>query len=295
MSRRLPPLKSLRAFEAAARNLSFVGAAEELHVTPAAISQQIRLLEDYLGVALFVRGRKLALADAAVSALPLLGEAFDRMEMAVEKMRAHRPGGILVVSAPPAFAARWLIPRLDEFHSAHPEVELRLHATRRLVDFAREDVDAAIRFGSGDYPGLDAVRLMKESIVAVASPGISGLIRSAEDLLGCALIEDESHTENGVFPDWATWLASLGVTGPRPKVRRFGDANLAIQAALSGQGVTLTWNSLVSNEIAAGRLEPLLGHSIPSDLAYHFVVPEHRRQLGNVCAFREWLIAEAER
>ncbi len=296
MSRKLPPLNSLRAFESAARHLSFARAAEELHVTPAAISQQIRQLEDHLGVSLFLRGRKLQLNEAAEEVLPLVSEAFDQIERAMLKVRSGRTGEALVISAPPAFAARWLIPHLDLFHELHPAIELRLMATRRLVDFEVEDVDAAIRFGNGNYPGLAVERLMPESIIPVATPEIARKIADPADFLQCSLLEDEWHTENGVFPDWETWLASLGVKGQKKlRIRHYGDANLAIQAAVSGHGVALTWRSLVSADLESGRLVPLLNQSIQTSLAYHFVMPKNRSGRTDVLAFRQWLLEEASK
>lgn len=296
MPRQLPPLNALRAFEAAARHLSFVRAAEELHVTPAAISQQIKLLEDHLGVTLFLRGKKLSLSDTADAVLPLVSEAFDQIERAMLKLRPGSPGDTLVISAPPAFAARWLIPRLDDFQSHHPDIDLRLHATRRLVNFQVEDVDMAIRFGAGNYPGLIAERLMPEAIVPVAAPSLSASIRTADDLARCTLLEDEWHTGNGVFPDWATWLATLGVKNNTPlRTRHFGDASLAIQAAVSGLGATLTWYSLVVDHLKAGRLARLLDQIIPTELGYYLVMPQNRAVSNKVSAFREWLLEQSAR
>lgn len=291
MSRRLPSLNALRAFEAAARHLSFVRAADELHVTPAAISQQIKLLEDQLGVALFLRGKKLALSAAAGATLPLISAAFDQLERAVMQVKADEMAGTLLVSVPPAFAARWLIPRLDDFNSRHPEVELRLLATRKLVDFRVDDVDAAIRFGSGNYPDLQVERLMRETIVPVASPVLAQSIASAQALSRATLIEDEWHTTLGAFPDWGTWLASLGVESEAPlRIRRFGDANLTIQAAIAGMGVALAWHSLVVDDLKTGRLVRLLDRTIASELGYHLVIPHHRAGLTRVTAFRTWML-----
>ncbi len=294
MPRQLPPLNALRAFEAAARHLSFARAAEELHVTPAAISQQIKLLEDYLGVTLFQRGKRLELGASASAVLPLVSEAFDQLERATLRLRAERLGDTLVVSAPPAFASHWLIPRLEEFHARHPDIELRLLATKRLVDFQVEDVDVAIRFGAGNYPGLICERLMQEAIIPVAVPALAASVNAPADLVQCNLLEDEWHTENGVFPGWATWLASLGVGAEHAlRVRRFGDANLAIQAAISGLGATLTWHSLIADDLKSGRLVQLLNQAIPSALAYHLVLPDNRAALGKVKAFRAWLLEQA--
>lgn len=291
MSRRLPSLNALRAFEAAARQGSFVRAAEELHVTPAAVSQQIKQLEDYLGVALFRRGKTLTLSESAGAVLPLVSGAFDQLEQAVTRVRANNTSGPLVVSAPPAFAARWLIPRLDDFHASHPDVQLRLMATRRLVDFALEEVDMAIRFGAGVYPGLRAERLFTESIVPVAAPKLAASIKTPADLAGCTLIEDEWHAGEGVFPDWETWIASLGAIVETPlRIQHFSDANLAIQAAVAGLGVTLTWYSLVVNDLQDGRLVQLLGQAIPTTLGYHLVIPESRVSADKVETFRSWLL-----
>lgn len=293
MARRLPPLNALRVFEAAARQGSFARAAEELHVTPAAVSQQIKLLEDYLGIALFNRGKSLELNESASAVLPLVTEAFDQLERAVARVRASNDAGPLVVSAPPVYAARWLIPRLDDFHARHAEVELRLMATQRLVDFSLEDVDLAIRFGSGDYPGLRVERLITESIVVVAAPKLAAKIKKTKDLLRCTLLQDEWHVGEGMFPDWKTWLASVGVKSDQsPHIQSFSDAGLVIQAAVSGLGVTLAWTSLVADDLRAGRLQRVLDHAIPTTLGYHLVAPENRATLGKVQAFRGWLLEQ---
>lgn len=293
MSRRLPSLTAVRAFEAAARQLSFARAAEELHVTPAAISQQIKQLEDYLGLALFRRGKTLAVSEAAQAALPLITEAFDQLERAVDRMRARDTSGPLVVSTPPTFAARWLVPRLEDFHTRYPEIELRLLATRRLVDFALEDVDVAVRFGAPPFPGLHAEALMQESIVPVAAPAIAQTIHTPADLLRCTLLHDESHEWDPAFPDWETWLLSLGVSFDSPlRIRHFDDSNLSIQAAVSGLGVTLVWHSLVVDELRSGRLVQLFGHALATQQGYHLVTSPNRLTLPKVNAFKQWLMAQ---
>jgi LysR family glycine cleavage system transcriptional activator len=295
MARQLPPLTSLRAFEAVARHLSMARAAEELHVTPAAISQQIKQLEDLLGQPLFKRGKVLALSDAAEAALPLLTDAFDRLERAAAQLRTGFGDGPLVVSTPPAFAARWLVPRLDDFQSRHPEIQLRLLATRRLVDFALEDVDCAIRFGAGDYPGLSVERLMPEAIIAVAAPSLAAGIASAADIARRPLLNDEWHADQQVFPDWETWFASQGVTPETPlRIQHFGESNLTIQAAISGLGVALVWRSLVEADIKAGRLVQLLDQTIATRMAYNLVMPPNRSGLAKVIAFRAWLLEAAQ-
>jgi LysR family glycine cleavage system transcriptional activator len=294
MNRRLPPLNALRAFEAVARHVSMARAAEELHVTPAAISQLVKQLEGILGKPLLVRGKTLALSDAAQAALPLLSEAFDCLERAASQLRAGTQEGPLVVSTPPAFAARWLVPRMEGFERRHPDIELRLLATHRLVDFAREDVDAAIRFGTGDYPGLHAERLMAENIIAVAAPGLAEDVDSAADIARKPLLNDEWAIDHKSFPDWLAWLAAHGVTPEAPlRIRRFGDSSLTLQAACSGLGIALAWHSLVADDLKAGRLVRLLDEALDTRLAYHFVVPSARLKLAKVAAFRDWLRSEA--
>lgn len=294
MSRHLPPLNALRFFEAAARHKSFVRAAAELHVTPAAVSQQIRLLEDHLGVALFKRGRVLVLNESAEDAAALIGDAFDQLERAALRMRSGSVAGPLVVSAPPAFAAHWLIPRLGDFYARYPDLEIHLSATRRLVDFAMEEVDVAIRFGGSMHPGLSVERLMPETIVPVAAPAIAASIGSLEDLLRVSLIEYDWDAMQGVFPGWQAWLAALGAAAAPVHIRRFGDADLAISAAIEGLGVALTWRSLISSDLKSGRLVQVLDHSLPTDLSYHLVMPKNRSALSKVAVFRAWLFEQVE-
>lgn len=294
MSRRLPPLTALRAFEAAARHLSFSRAADELHVTPAAISQQVKQLEDYLGMRLFRRGKRLTLADTAASALPLLSEGFDRLESAMERLRDGNDQGPLVVSVPPTFAARWLMSRLDDFQTCHPDVELHLHASRKLVDFAVEDVDVAVRFGSGPYPGLHAERLMPEAIVPVAAPALAATISTPTDLAACTLLSDDGRSWDPTFPDWETWLASLGVEGTL-RVRHFSDSNLVIEAASAGLGVALMWHSLVALDLSAGRLRRLFDRSLPTGHGYHLVTLPNRLHVPKIAAFRSWMLEQAAR
>jgi len=294
MPRRLPPLNALRAFEAAARHLSIARAAEELHVTAGAVSQQVKLLEDLVGHDLFQRAKTLTLTEAGQAALPLLTDAFDRLERAAAQLRQRGSEGPLVVSAPPTFAARWLVPRLEDFQSRHPEVELRLQATRRLVDFAVEDVDLAIRFGSGDFPGLHVERLMPEVLIPVAAPAVADGVASVADIASRPLLDDELHTRNRIVPDWETWLASQGVTPPaRLRIQHFEDSNLIIQAATAGLGIALVWRSLVEDDLKQGRLVRILDQAIDTRMAFHLVVPPERMALAKVAAFRGWLLAKA--
>lgn len=296
MSRRLPSLTALRAFEAAARHMSFARAADELHVTPAAVSQQIKQLEAYLGISLFRRGKALSLSEPAAASLPLLSEAFDQLERAAAHLRANPADGPLVVSTPPTFASRWLIGRLDDFQTRYPEIELRLLATRRLVNFDVEDVDVAVRFGAGPFAGLHADRLMPEAIILVAAPGLAAGIRHPKDLLTCTLLNANDNNWDPTFPDWETLLVSLGVelTGPL-RIRHFEDVNLVIQAVTSGLGVGLVWHSLVVDELAAGHVVHLLDKRLPTDHGYHLVIPPDRLGQAKVAGFRQWLLEQGSR
>jgi LysR family glycine cleavage system transcriptional activator len=298
MTRKLPPLRALRAFEAAARQLSFVRAAEELHVTPAAVSQQIKLLEEQMGQALFLRSPTLALTPPGQAALPLIRDAFDLMERAARQMRAAPENPPLIVSVPPSFAARWLIPRLERFQAAHPEIELRLLASVRAVDFEIEDVDAVVRYGGGNYPGLYAERLKDETIVVVAHPRLAAGLKRAEDLLGVTLLHNSAMGWDPTFPDWPSWLRNAGVAigSPvsTPRIREFGDVNLVIEAALAGLGAALVWRTLIRDELIDGRLIALFPEQ-PLANSYHFVCPPEHLELPRVAAFRRWLREEMAR
>lgn len=296
MPRKLPSLNALRAFEAAARHQSFARAAEELHVTPAAISQQIKLLEDYLSLTLFQRGKTISLVEPAQAVLPLVTEAFDQLERAIQRLSVQPEDGPLIVSAPPTFSARWLISRIDDFYARYPDIELRILATRRKVDFSVEDVDVAVRFGPGPYPGLHIDRLMPEAIVPVVAPKLASRIHRVEDLLDCTLLHDESHDWDPTFPDWDTWLASQGVRPAKPlHVRRISDNNLVLQAVNAGMGAALTWYSLVADDLQEGRLVRLFDQMLPTSLGYQLLVPPNRLSLPKVAAFREWLLEQAHR
>ncbi|ARJ64422.1 transcriptional regulator [Magnetospirillum sp. ME-1] len=292
MRRRLPPLRALHAFEAAARHLSFARAADELGVTPAAISQQIKQLEDILGVSLFHRGARLSLTRAAALAAPEFSDSFDRLASAVGRLAPDGPARPLVVSAPPTFAARWLVPRLVRFQDAHPGIDLHLSATMRLVDLDREGVDVAIRYGPGRYPGLLVERLRLEEVVAVAAPRLAANLTELPDLARATLLVNEFMGWDTDFPTWPGWLAEMGVApGESLKLRPFGDASLVVEAALAGLGAALVWRTLVGDELASGRLVALFpGRPLAS--AYHLVCQPDRAESPAIRAFRDWIKAE---
>ena len=302
MARNLPPLNSLRAFEAAARHLSFTKAAEELHVTPAAISHQIKALEEQLGVPLFRRlTRALRLTQAGQAALPPMRDGFDSLADAVDLLRAHENSGAITVSIDPSFAAKWLVPRLDRFRAALPDLDVRLDATDKLTDFQRDNVDLAIRYGSGNYPGLEVERLLSEEIFPVCSPKLlegPAPLAQPSDLRHHTLIHLEWDSENVTAPNWRMWLLAAGIhdinytRGPV-----FSMTTLALQAAIEGQGVALASSFLVADDLAAGRLVVPFDLSVcdPLDFAYHVVVPKRTADLPKVVAFKTWLLDEIAR
>jgi LysR family glycine cleavage system transcriptional activator len=294
MPRHLLPLRALQAFEAAARHLSFARAAHELHVTPAAVSQQIKLLENQIGQSLFERMPALRLRAPAVSVSRQLREALDLLEQVSQQLRVsqsqERP---LVVSLTPSFAARWLIPRLERFGARCPDVELRLLATVRTVDFETEDVDLAVRYGSGRYPGLHVERLRAETVVAIAHPRVAAGLVDPSDLLGATLLHNSSVNWDPTFPDWPTWLRNVGVTPQAPlRIRQFEETNLVIEAAFAGLGVALVWRTLVNEELISGKMVALFQEQ-PLANAFHFLCPPARLGMPRVAAFRQWLLDEA--
>lgn len=293
MSRRLPPLNALRAFEAAARHLSFTRAADELHVTQTAISHQIKALEERLAVRLFRRlPRGLLLTEEAQRYLPPVRDAFDQIAAATEQLGAGGSSGRLTVSVLPSFAAKWLVPRLGRFRATHPDLDLRISASSQLVDFARDDVDIAIRMGRGRYPGLRVDRLFGESMLPVCAPKLlSGAhpLRRPEDLREHVLLHDDDHT------GWQLWLELSGVEGVDPtRGPIFTDSAMVVQAAAEGQGVALARRVLAAGDLAAGRLVQPFEVSLPHDLAYYLVSPEATAEQPRIKAFRAWLLAEAE-
>ena len=295
--RRLPPLNALRAFETAARHMNFSRAADELSVTPGAVSQQIQNLEDYVGAPLFKRTPKgLLLTDAAQTALPALREAFDRLGEAASLLTAAVDGRRVTVSAAPSFAAKWLVPRLGRFEIAHPEVDVWLSAGMELVDFANGEVDIAIRYGSGRYPGLEVQRLMSETVIPVASPELLAErpLDTPEDLANHVLLHDGSPDADESCPDWQMWLTARGIRGvDGARGPRFNQSSLVIEAAMNGRGVALAKRALAQADIDAGRLVAPLQIATAVDFAYYVVHPKAKGRLSQVKAFVKWLGDEA--
>jgi LysR family glycine cleavage system transcriptional activator len=302
MNRRLPPLNSLRAFEAAARHLSFKHAADELNVTPAAVSHQIRALEEYCGTQLFRRmTRALRLTDAGQAALPLLRDGFDKLADAAEAMKVEGRVGILTVSVAPSFGAKWLVPRLERFRTAHPEFDVRIDATDALANFAGDGVDVALRYGRGIYRNMRAECLMAEVAFPVCSPRLleSGPpLRMPDDLRAHTLIHVQWKMEDDAVPNWRMWLRAAGVDGVDPeRGPRFSADSMAVDAAIEGQGVALAGAALVDGDLRAGRLVQPFPPSITQATAfcYYLVYPEAKAGDAKVSAFRDWVMAEVER
>lgn len=301
MNRYLPPLNGLRAFETAARHLSFTRAAEELHVTPAAVSQQVKALEEYLGVKLFRRlTRALLLTDAGQTVLPVLQDGFDKLAEAGKLLRNSQDAHLLTVSVPPSFGAKWLVPRLDRFRRTCTEYDVRIDATDVLVDFRQDSADIALRYGRGDYKGLVAEPLLSESVTPVCSPqlarGEHPLIRP-EDLRHHTLLHIEWRMLNEATPNWRMWLRAAGLQDVVDADRgpRFNLDDMAVQAAIEGQGVALASGALVENDIENGRLIRPFPDAVHqrTHFGYYVVYPASHLDRPKVKAFRDWLMGEA--
>jgi len=292
MLRRLPALNALKAFEAAARYESFTRAAEELCVTQGAVSHQVKALEVELGIKLFNRERqRLIITDAGRDYLAVLRDAFDRIAVGTERLVQRQTSGVLTVSTSPDFAAKWLVHRLGRFAEAHPSIDLRISATLHHVDFAREDVDLAVRHGDGSWAGLDVVRLSSEQLFAVCSPKLlegRARIRRPSDVLKFPLLHLDDRK------DWAKWLEAAGVAGAElsqgPVLNR---ASMVIDAAVDGQGIALARTTLAAWDLINGRLVRPLPETLRLSKTYWIICPKATSTLPKITTFRDWLLAEA--
>jgi LysR family glycine cleavage system transcriptional activator len=256
---RLPSLKSLQAFESAARHMSFTLAAQELNVTPGAISQQIRLLEEFLEIRLFQRlNRTIVLTDAGLLLLPETRKGFEHLRDAVSQVQRRADGGPLTITSAPSFVSKWLIPRLGRFKTLHPDIDVRIDTSDRLVDFSREDIDVGIRFGNGVYPELETVFLFSFDLIAVCSPDLlrdGKQLEVVSDLKKFTLLHSNYDEIDPGWPDWAMWLKVVGADEiDSTHGIFFNQSDQLFQAAVDGQGVALLANVLTDPEIAAGRL-----------------------------------------
>lgn len=292
MPRRLPSLNALRAFEAAARHLSLTKAADELSVTPGALSHQIKALEARLGAKLFQRtARGLAFTDLGRDYLPVVRDAFDRLAAGTDTLFGAAQAATLTVSVSPNFAQKWLVPRLGRFAAAHPSIDLRIAASTEHVDFAASDVDLAVRHGDGDWPGLAVAKLSNEHVIPVASPRLAGgkpPLKRPRDLKAHTLL----HAPGPV--DWRAWTEAAGLAdldvrrGPR-----FNQASMAIEAAVDGVGVALARTGLAALDLGAGRLVQPFGPALAAPFAYYIVCPAPFANRSKFRTFRDWALAEA--
>jgi LysR family glycine cleavage system transcriptional activator len=294
----LPPLKSLRAFESAGRHLSFSKAAEELSVTPGAISQQIRGLEDFLGIKLFKRrNRSIVLTDAGQIFLPLLSDGFSSISEAVDTVRKSQCDEPLTITAPPSFTSKWLIPRLCKFQSLHPDIDVRIDASSHLVDFVREDIDVGIRFGDGEYPELESIFLFSFDLIPVCSPELltdgKGL-GDVSDIRHHTLLHDDDRNIDPSWPDWAMWLATAGVEDiDASRGIYFNQGEMIIEAALEGQGIALVSSVMAAGEIESGRLVQPFETRLPVRLRFHLVTSGQKARNPKVVEFRQWILQES--
>jgi LysR family glycine cleavage system transcriptional activator len=293
MRRRLPSLNALKAFEATARHESFTQAAQELFVTQGAVSQQVKGLEDELGIRLFRRERqRLAITEAGRSYLEVVRDAFDRLSMGTERLLQRQKAGTLTITTSPNFAAKWLVHRLGRFSEAHPEIDLRVSASMQHVDFAGEDIDLAIRHGDGRWPGLHTTRLCTEELFPVCSPKLlagRGAPRSPPDIRNYTLL----HTNS--TDDWAGWLAKVGIDGVDFKRGAiFNQASMTIDAAVDGQGIALARTALASWDLRSGRLVRPFRQALDAPYAFWIVCPKSAADLPKISTFRSWLLKEAE-
>lgn len=295
-------LNALRAFEASARHQSFSAAATELNVTPAAVGQLVRGLEDWLGTPLFDRsstGRaRLVATEAAQRALPDIRAGLDKLSVGLERLKEGAINGVLTVTVSPAFAAKWLLPRIDKFQAAWPDTDVRLDTNLKPVDFVAQNIDIGVRYGTGDWPGLIAEKLMDEEVYPVCSPLLLKQNRSLRKLTALGketLIHDLSIESHKSFPSWEQWLTAAGVAHTETmRGMRINNSAAVLQAAIDGQGIALARSVMADDDVAAGRLVRLFPEiSFTSPLAYFIVWRAERASLSRLVAFRDWLLQEA--
>ena len=291
MRPRLPPLNALKAFEAAARHESFTRAAEELCVTQGAVSHQVKALEAELAIKLFNRERqRLIITEAGRDYLAVVRDALDWIAVGTERLLQRQNAGVLTVSTSPDFAAKWLVHRLGHFAEAHSTIDLRVSATMHHVDFAREDVDMAVRHGDGNWPGLDAVELSAEQLFAVCSPKLLSGRRLGKpaDILKFPLLHLDSRA------DWRKWLQAVGISDANVKHGPIlNRASMVIDAAINGQGIALARTTLAAWDLLNGRLVRPFPESLRLSKTYWIVCPKATSKVPKIVTFRGWLLAEA--
>jgi LysR family glycine cleavage system transcriptional activator len=295
-------LNALRAVEASARHQSFSAAAAELNVTPAAVGQLVRTLEDWLGTPLFLRGAsgraRLFPTETAERALPDIRAGFDLLARGLERLREGSANGVLTVAVSPAFAAKWLLPRIESFQSAWPDTDVRLDTNLKPVDFVAQRIDIGVRYGIGSWPGLTAEKLMDEVVYPVCSPQLlrrHTRLQKPKDLAKETLIHDLSMDSHTGFPTWDVWLEKAGVTNVAvTRGMKINNSAAVLQAAIDGQGIALARSVMARDDLASGRLVRLFPDiSVASMLAYYVVYRPECGSLPRLAAFRDWLLNEA--
>ncbi|CUJ03757.1 transcriptional regulator GcvA [Cognatishimia activa] len=297
MADRLPPLTALRAFEAAARHRSFAMAAEELHVTPAALSFQIKSLEEHLGHPLFVRlNRAVELTEAGRALAPGTSEGFDALANAWRSAQRSVSTNTLTITAGPALTAKWLAPRIFDFARQHPDTELRFSASLKNLDLERDDVDVAIRFGQRDYPDLYCLPVQKEWLTPVMTPEMAEQFNSPEKLLDAPLVFDDSIDFLNPRCDWPVWFRAAGIEMPANKRgAHFSNADHAIDAAIAGVGAALGRRPIILKDVLEGRLVAPFKIAIESDARFRFLCRKGAETRPDVAALRDWFVAEIEK
>ena len=297
MRRPLPPLNSLRAFEATARHLSFSKAAQELHVTPAALSHQIRGLEEQLGLKLFHRrARSIELTEPGRLIYPGIRTGFEAIREAVERLDRGNQDRVLVVSSTPGLTAKWLVPRLYKFLALHPDVETRITASVGYANFTTDDVDVGIRLSSGVHPDLHVEKLSDEWLLPLCSPRLlegEHPLQSPPDLKHFTLIQVDLP---GVVPTWTDWMSMAGLDGiDSTRGLRLNVADHALDAASEGVGVVLAYKMVAARDIALKRLVVPFGPEIPlPGRAYYFVCAKGQEKRAPIKAFRDWVFSEMQ-
>ncbi|RWC53276.1 transcriptional regulator GcvA [Mesorhizobium sp.] len=300
MARLLPGTRALRTLEAAARHLNFTRAADELGLTPAAVSHQVKEIEDQLGLVLFTRtSRTIRLTEAGTVLFEASTDALDRLGRAVSRaQKLTRGTALLKVTLDAQFASKWLMRRVDDFRKHHPDIELRFDIAYEVRDFELDDIDVGIRFGAGKYPGLRAHRLFDNILIPVCSPSLltSGPpLREPRDLFNHTLAHIEWSRQGVTWPNWRMWMAAAGVTDfDDSRTVVFGTSTDAVQAALDGNAVALADFAMVANDLSQGRLvQPFeLGLRVAPEFAYFLVYPESTGDDPRIVAFREWILEE---
>ncbi len=295
MNERLPPLTALRAFEAAARHMSFAKAAAELNVTPAALSYQIKALEADLGMPVFRRlNRAVELTEAGRALAPGTSDAFANLSAAWRNTKRLNDSGVLTVTAGPAFTSKWLAPRMYDFAQAHPEIELRFLATLRLIDFDRDEVDVAIRFGLGHDKAVYSRPLIKEWMTPMMTPDMAEQIDRPEKLADATLIHDDSISFFKTPANWAAWAQAAGITFDTSHGPRFSQADHAQDAAIAGAGVVLGRVSLATRMLDSGQLVAPFDVGLVAESQFRFICPLGNETRPHIAAFEDWVLKEIQ-